>query len=120
MELADRLPFCPRCSYPFTGLPEAHQCPECGLAYNLESRMWTSVAGRWGARRTINLFLGLVSLLLGLRLGPVIFFPEWHIGYFVTVVIALFFLRAAYLFLRAWKLDQGPKSRFFAVMPDGI
>lgn len=25
---------CPRCHYPFLGLPEAHACPECGLDYD--------------------------------------------------------------------------------------
>lgn len=32
---------CHRCSYDLTGLPQEHQCPECGLSYDGHSRAWT-------------------------------------------------------------------------------
>jgi hypothetical protein len=31
---------CPRCDYPLTGLPEEHACPECGLRYDKNSRIY--------------------------------------------------------------------------------
>ena len=67
MELPDRLPFCPRCTYPFTGLPEAHQCPECGLAYDAESRMWISHR-RNPTERITQLATGCINTLLGIAL----------------------------------------------------
>lgn len=31
---------CPRCEYALTGLPEEHACPECGLRYDKNSRIY--------------------------------------------------------------------------------
>ena len=31
---------CPQCKYSLTGLPAQHRCPECGLFYDLNSRVW--------------------------------------------------------------------------------
>lgn len=73
MELADRLPFCPRCAYPFTGLPEAHQCPECGLPYDAESRMWVGNARRSPPFRIIQLIFGAFIALVAIAMiikGP--------------------------------------------------
>ena len=38
---------CTRCGYSLSGLPERHNCPECGEAYDLEyvRRCWKSWAG---------------------------------------------------------------------------
>jgi len=34
---------CISCGYPLEGLPDEHQCPECGQAYNIERTvyLWT-------------------------------------------------------------------------------
>lgn len=121
MELADRLPFCPRCSYPFTGLPEAHQCPECGLAYDLESRMWTSVASRWGMHRAINLGLGLIAIAVGvIQFVGIVVWPLSAIERIGRLAFGVFLFCVARFFLQARQRDHGPQSRFIAVMPDGI
>lgn len=31
---------CPRCRYDLTGLPTSHTCPECGLHYDDNTRIW--------------------------------------------------------------------------------
>lgn len=31
---------CPQCNYPLNGLPAEHACPECGLKYDADSRVW--------------------------------------------------------------------------------
>ena len=35
----NRIAKCPRCSYDLTGLPDKHQCPECGLSYDRDSEV---------------------------------------------------------------------------------
>ena len=120
MELADRLPFCPRCSYPFIGLPDAHQCPECGLPYDAESRMWTAVASRWGMRRTLNLSGGIIAIAIGITQLGAVALPQSNLGRVQHGALGVAALVAAPFLLRAWKLDRGPQSRFVAAMPDGF
>ncbi len=122
MELAERLPFCPRCAYPLIGLPEAHQCPECGLPYDAASRMWTAVPGRWGLRRTINLCLGVLAIFLGTFhvVAGLIMMLRSGMNRSLGIVSGPFLLVAAWYFLRAWRMDREPKSRFLAIVPDGI
>lgn len=65
-DIADRLPFCPRCTYPFTGLPEAHQCPECGLTYDRDCHIWFVDRNRKKWERVAQIILGVLVLLNGI------------------------------------------------------
>jgi len=38
---------CPRCDYELSNLPPEHQCPECGLSYDGNTRVWFASPARW-------------------------------------------------------------------------
>lgn len=58
---------CPQCGYDLTGLPSEHNCPECGLAYDNQTRVWRqrNAIGQWFAIGGI--VLGVTATLLILR-----------------------------------------------------
>ena len=119
MELADRLPFCPRCTYPFTGLPEAHQCPECGQAYDEKSRLWQSTEQVRRKRRKVILITGIMNLAIGCYIAGFAMFQSnallrsgLILGGTLNVVLGI-------LNTLKWHRDSDPPL-FVATMPEGI
>ena len=94
----DLMEACPRCEYSLRTLPIAHQCPECGLAFD---RRWRIVAGRTcvnrvqrstGARKVLIFLLihsGVILLLLWA------FLPAGRSGLSLMILLMLVALGAA-------------------------
>ena len=119
MELADRLPFCPRCAYPFTGLPEAHQCPECGLPYDAESRMWVGSTRMAFKAEWVSLIVGIVFPIIFITiflLTAIIVQPyrKWFIMFAVLHAALLPFS------FYQWRRRQQAPPQFLAIMADGV
>ena len=112
-DLADRLPFCPRCTYPFTGLPEAHQCPECGLAYDAESRMWITHR-RISNERITQLASGCFNLIIGL------IFLVGFSGRTVIAPVGLAIIAVGILSLAVGWRATLKRPHYLALLPDGI
>ena len=47
---------CPRCDYDLQGLPIDHQCPECGLKYDLRSKLWREPQSKEAGRLRLGWF----------------------------------------------------------------
>lgn len=120
MELADRLPFCPRCSYSFTGLPATHQCPECGLAYDDDSVMSISAPSKRRETDHTRLTAAVIFLAVFVILLTRAFPPQWIVYRLARVVFSLLCLAMGIISLRNWHTYNEPKSRFLALMPDGL
>src|SRR5262249_29448897 len=53
---------CPACEYSWCGLPNEYRCPECGLAYDSDTQLWT--ARKWRRRGAATwVSLALVAIL---------------------------------------------------------
>lgn len=65
-DFADRLPFCPRCAYPLTGLSHTYHCPECGLTYDTDSRMWSGVRRTSKSERVFRFIMGCIGFSFGI------------------------------------------------------
>lgn len=44
---------CPVCNYNLTGLPVAHQCPECGFEYDEHTRVWVRRQAWWSLPKKV-------------------------------------------------------------------
>lgn len=82
---------CPMCDYDLTGLPAAHQCPECGFQYDDATRVWGGVkpqASYYRAAATVTI-CGLAAVFqaylgYGMMLGGAVF----KLGFLIPLTIA--------------------------------
>ncbi|MBN2445456.1 MAG: hypothetical protein JXO22_01925, partial [Phycisphaerae bacterium] len=106
---------CPRCNYSLRGLPARHTCPECGLAYDEESRVWRP-RHPW----TVHIgALGIALLLLPMgsavlpHLMNGLLPPAWPSVGGASVLIG-----AVVVFVGICSANS--RGRCVAVMPDGL
>jgi len=119
MELADRLPFCPRCTYSLTGLPEAHQCPECGLPYDAESRMWVGSKKKGFGVEWVSLIVGIAFPLIFITVSllTAIIVPTYRDWFIVFAVLHAALVPFAFY---QWRRKQQAPPPFLAIMSDGV
>jgi hypothetical protein len=104
---------CPRCDYPLTGLPEEHACPECGLRYDQNSRIY---------RQRGDAVYGLLGGLMGGGWG---FFQMLH-AYRVSSGwerLLLFLVLCALMISLAWLahyIYRQKRGRYIAAVADGV
>lgn len=110
--MIDRLEQCPRCDYSLEGLPAAHACPECGLAYDEHSFRYIQRPWRgWLVMYGVIFALGAAGKVLEIsRLGPPS--AEW----FGPVGLLLVFGIMAF---SAYRISK--RGMFVvAILPEGI
>jgi hypothetical protein len=62
---------CPICNYRLRGLPARHRCPECGFAYDADTRVWRARGfGRFAGLWTVVCAMGIGAAMLGLSSNP--------------------------------------------------
>ncbi len=109
---------CPRCHYPFDGLPEDHACPECGLRYDRKSGNWPAQNLSASARHSYVAFFGAVVLNVVERLLPAAWTAltpvRWAFGG-ATIAVLLYFAREVWHYWR--RRETGPT---LSVGPDGL
>ncbi len=89
---------CPRCHYPFLGLPEKHACPECGLDYDVDMRYlrFPQRAQRWVRFVCSMIFIFMIAAAIGedgvtqKNMGPLIVLC----GVFALVVVRFLRLKS--------------------------
>ena len=87
MPIESRLPFCPRCQYSLHGLPAAHRCPECGLEFDAESRMWVAHFCGFCWRPDWRLIVAVLGILVGLLVAVLFsFFKRNLMGAFIALM----------------------------------
>ncbi len=83
-----RLPECPACLYDLSGLPDEHECPECGLQYDRSMallRVQSGRGSRWRQYQTIVGYAWPAAWLLAWFFGRVTF-AAFVIAYLVGLV----------------------------------
>ncbi len=103
---------CPKCDYDLTSLPAAHQCPECGLAYDGRTRVWEIMVSRRLRLFTYGSFafggvLNLAFVIIGLINGS----PIWIVNSLAVILMAIVFLL---------NYSRGMPQQFFAVTAEGL
>lgn len=109
------IPLCPVCGYSLQGLPDNHQCPECGLRYDSESEIYFHVNPRalWGA-------------MVG-SVGTAVWLAYWAQGWKAAGSVGRVIALAGLLFALAgigvagfqiWTVVK--RGALVAVMPDGL
>lgn len=109
------IPLCPVCGYSLRGLPEDHQCPECGLRYDAASEIYFHANPRalWGA------MVGSMGTAAWLGYWA----QGWKVAGSVGRVIALAGLLACVSGIgvagfQIWTVVK--RGALVAVMPDGL
>lgn len=85
---------CPVCRYSLQGLPSAYRCPECGLEYDEQTRVWRPTSFRTFAGLTLQFtFIFLANLifhsLLGTGKAPIL---QQAIGFSIVATCLVFFI----------------------------
>ena len=108
------IPLCPVCGYSLRGLPEDHQCPECGLCYDAASEIYSHVTpwALWVAIVAPSGTVLALFTLLGARdkWGPF----SWMSLFCVCAALVLLVL----LLVRTGIMIK--RGALVAVMPDGL
>ncbi len=106
---------CPRCEYPLTGLPENHACPECGLRYDSDSKIYRPAAGFVPAIGTIGFVGSIFFALQVLRL-----MHRASAGFRPYVLGGGMALVGLFTWL-IWRYQgSAKKQKLVAVLPDGL
>lgn len=106
--------WCPRCRYDLDGLPCPHRCPECGLAYDEMTHVWSYQpmnTRAWAATVFLIALAGITAMFVvddstSLRNKLRGFLHLWHDWVIVLIAAAL--------------LLDAVRARVFAITPDGI
>lgn len=108
---------CPRCEYNWTGLPPSGRCPECGLGFDEETRIWSCAQ----ELRPIYwcVLLGGVGLAIAAMVG---WMRSWRpFGAGPTMSVLMYMGAAAmYLGLLVFLRAEMKRRRFVAVTADGV
>lgn len=108
-----RLSVCPVCDYPLDGLPGPHRCPECGLAYDEQSRDWP--AGPPPLRQEPLFWFSLGSFLV----FPVLVWLIDPTDLFSTATGAVFIALETSFLMLPLRAARG-RHYAIAVLPNGI
>ncbi|MGB0717244.1 MAG: hypothetical protein ACPGXK_15305 [Phycisphaerae bacterium] len=108
--------YCVRCAYNLYGLPEEGSCPECGLAYDRETRAFRAKSHGLWIGMAIFTMMGLVLLS-----RPTFGFASWFDALRTIFVGIPFLLGIVVWFYYAVRRIQFHKSGFvLAVTPAGL
>lgn len=114
-----RAPFkrCPRCAYALRGLPADHACPECGLRYDPESRVYRP-KNPWAA--TIVMVVALFAGWPSAKNIPHIF--DWDSASIFERVVAIlgcvWLVVAVSGLIFVWRKFR--RDPLVAIIPDGL